>query len=153
MSFDEYIKTDDALFHYTRTAIAIEKMLYKKELKLPLLNGTNDPREYKGNILIGFGGEGPLRQHINKTFDCYRKVQKAINVILKSQCRVACFCSNEKPILVLDNERTQEDEYACSPGWSKSRMWSQYGDNHYGICLVFFKKALIERAEGSCRES
>ena len=29
-------------------------------------------------------------------------------------------------------------------GYEKSRMWSQYGQNHEGICLVFSKKSLLE---------
>jgi hypothetical protein len=52
-----------------------------------------------------------------------------------------CFCTNDKPTLILSNGNSIKDEHV-SDGWEKSRMWSQYGQNHHGICLVFSKREL-----------
>lgn len=140
MSIDEYIKTsDDALFHYTKTSIAIEHILYTKKFKLSLLKDINDPREYKfklfNTIWWSRGQDGTIRELSNRA-------QTVINRILRYECRVMCFCTNNKPTLILSDGSSIKDEHACSEGWSKSRMWAQYGQNHYGICLVFSKREL-----------
>ena len=51
MDLNEYIETEDALFHYTKTSVALEKILYTQKFKLSLLKDTNDPREYKYMLL------------------------------------------------------------------------------------------------------
>jgi len=139
MDINEYIKTSDALFHYTKTSTAIEQILYTKKFKLSSLKDTNDPREYKFHLLsIHWSGWSEE----DKMFDLQSKAISVIDRILKYECRVMCFCTNNKPTLVLSDGSSIEDEHICSEGWSKSRMWSQYGQNHYGICLVLSKKEL-----------
>ena len=58
-----------------------------------------------------------------------------------------CFCSNKKPTLILNDGNTLVDKHNCLEGWNKSRMWSQYGENHCGICLVFSKDGLEKELE------
>lgn len=138
MNIDEYIKTPDALFHYTKTSIAIENILHMKKLKLSLLNDSNDPKEYKyKSFNITKCSSDP-----NITLQLKNKVSPIINRILRKEYRVMCFCTNNKPTLILSDGRSAKDEYAYSKGWGKSRMWSQYGQNHFGICLVFSKSKL-----------
>jgi hypothetical protein len=141
MDIEEYIKTsDDALFHYTRTFIAIEKILHTKRFKLSLLKDTNDPREYKSKLLnTVWMSTGKDSDEIN---DLSIKAQKVIDRILRYECRVLCFCTNEKPTLILSDGSSIEDEHVVSEGWNKARMWSQYGQNHYGICLVLSKNEI-----------
>lgn len=138
MSIDEYIKTSDALFHYTKTSIAIEHILHTKKFKLSLLKDTNDPREYQFKLFNVMGWSLDR----DTTPQLLNKAQTVINRILRHECKVMGFCSNNKPTLILSNGSSIEDEHVCSSGWSKSRMWSQYGQNHYGICLVFSKNEL-----------
>ena len=138
MSIDEYIKTSDALFHYTKTSIAIEHILHTKKFKLSLLKDTNDPREYQFKLFNVMGWSLDR----DTTPQLLNKAQTVIDRILRSECKVMGFCSNNKPILILSNGSSIENEHVCSAGWSKSRMWSQYGQNHYGICLVFSKNEL-----------
>ncbi len=138
MDIDEYIKSQDALFHYTKTSIAIEHILYEKQFKLSLLKDTNDPREYKFKLFSVMGWS--LKP--NTTSELLNRAQTAIDRILRQQCRVMCFCTNKKPNLILNDGNTIEDTHICSEGWSKSRMWAQYGQNHYGICLVFSKEEI-----------
>ena len=138
MSIDEYIKTSDALFHYTKTSIAIEHILHTKKFKLSLLKDTNDPREYQFKLFNVMGWSLDR----DTTPQLLNKAQTVIDRILRYECKVMGFCSNDKPTLILSNGSSIEDEHVCLAGWSKSRMWSQYGQNHYGICLVFSKNEL-----------
>ena len=143
MDLRKYAETEDALFHYTRTSIAIEHILYRKEFKLSILNDTNDPREYKFKIFNSH--RSCVAQDVldNKQYEHLLKdAHSNINKILRFQCRVMCFCSNAKSTLILSDGNTKKDNYSCSQGWEKSRMWSQYGDNHRGICLVISKDEL-----------
>lgn len=135
MSIDEYIKTPDALFHYTKTSTAIEKILHTKKFKLSLLKDANDPREYKFKLFNTVGES----LDPNTTCDLTSEAITVIDRILRYECRVMCFCTNNKPTLILGDGSSTEDEHVCSEGWNKSRMWSQYGQNHYGICLVLSK--------------
>ena len=136
---DEDIETSsDALFHYTKASTAIEHILHTKKFKPSLLKDTNDLRECEFKV---FGTTGSVPEP-----DAIRLLDKAqyfIDKILRNESRVMCFCTNEKPKLILsDDSLPINDEYAWSEGWSKSRMWSQYGQNHHGICLVFSKEGL-----------
>jgi len=142
MTINEYIEnSDDALFHYTKTSIAIENILHTKKFKLSLLKDTNDPREYKTKLFNTMWFSSGQTQD-NKIEKLSNEIQPVINRILKCVCKVMCFCSNNKPTLILSDGTHIKDKYLNSKGWNKSRMWSQYGQNHYGICLVFSKKEL-----------
>ncbi len=136
---DGYIRTsEDALFHYTKTSTAIEHILHTKRFKLSVLNNSNDPQEYKDMLLSISGSSlGP-----DKTFELLGRANRCVNRMLKDEGRRMCFCTNDKPILILRDGCSIEDEHACSEGWSKSRMWSQYAENHYGVCLVLSKERL-----------
>lgn len=139
MSIDEYIETSDALFHYTKASIAIENILHTKKFKLSILNDANDPREYK-DWLLNMSVEDPSNANISR--DLLHKAHNVVNRISKYECRVMCFCTNNKPTLILSDGNSVEDKYVCSKGWNKSRMWSQYGQAYYGICIVLSKSAL-----------
>lgn len=138
MSIDEYIETSDALFHYTKTSTAIKHILHTKKFKLSLLNDTNDPGEYKFKFLNTMGWS----LEPDTTLDLSNKAHSVIDRILRYECRVMCFCTNNKPILILSDGSSVEDKHVCSEGWNKSRMWSQYGQNHYGVCLVLSKNEI-----------
>ncbi len=132
---DDYIASEDALFHYTRCAIALEKILHDGKFKLSSLINANDPREYKFK-LYGAIGWGNFPPDFEKKFhDIHPILDKALRI----QCKVMCCCSNLQPHLVLENGSIVTDTYSGRIGWAKSRMWAQYGDNHGGICLVFSK--------------
>lgn len=144
-NIDDYIRaSDDALFHYTRVSIAIEHILHTAKLRLSLLNDTNDPNEYKQK-LFGSGRRASVQETQLQEEQYYeallRKAQTRIEKIRRSECRVMCFCTNDKPTLILSDGTTTKDKHV-SKGWEKSRMWSQYGQNHHGICLVFSKREL-----------
>ena len=148
MNLEEYIGTQDALFHYTKTSIVIEHILYTKKFKLSILYDTNDPREYKFKIFSSksrFSSENALD---DKSYGkLSNEVRTEINRILRFKCRIMSFCSNVSPTLILSDNNEKKDEHFYSNVWAKSRMWSQYGENHRGICLVL-SKSEIEKAFG-----
>jgi hypothetical protein len=143
MDINKYVETKDALFHYTKTSIAIEHVLYTKKFKLSILNDTNDPREYKFKIFDSHRGCLATAALDDKPYyTLLREACDAINRILRFECKVMSFCSNVTPTLILSDGSSQKDEYSYSEGWERSRMWSQYGEKHYGICLILSKEEL-----------
>ena len=135
-SFESYVESEDALFHYTKTSIALEKILLDKKFKLSIFNETSDPMEYKDYIFnVGwhFINDDDDLEDINNPNNKISEAQGEINSILKHKMRVMCLCSN----------RNYDKRKKLPPnGWKKSRMWSQYSDRHYGICLVLSKNKL-----------
>lgn len=138
MDINEYVETPDALFHYTKTSVAIENILYTKKFKLSTLYDTNDPKEFKFKLFnYNFDYEA--------SHELFDEARTEINRILRFKCRIMSFCSNAKPTLILSDNEFKKDEHFCSTVWAKSRMWSQYGENHRGVCLILSKRE-IEKA-------
>jgi hypothetical protein len=138
-SFQDFLVSDDAFFHYTRTSTALERILADGKLRLSLLKDTNDPREYKFKLLNMMGWSLS-----DATQDLHRAAHPVFDRIVRMECRVACFCTNAAAIIALDDGNTATDPYSAKVGWNKPRMWSQYGENHRGICLVFSRSAIEE---------
>ena len=140
ISFDDFIKTDDAIFHYTSVYIALEKIFPDDLLRLNLFKNTNDPYEYKEKNYSMMGM--PIPQ---KAKDIFHEAYSAVDRIIRMESRMLSFCTNRGH----ENEHTVKQPIEKGKGWGKSRMWSQYGDNHRGICLVFSKKAIEAEFEGT----
>lgn len=124
--FIKYISSDDALFHYTQRATALENILYEGSFKFSYLKNSNDPYEYSPK-LFGAGGyswDDGVKEHIDSTEDI-------LESIFAKQTLFISFCSNEF-----------EDNSLISCGFLKLRMWAQYGENHKGVCLIFSKEKL-----------
>lgn len=134
--FNKYIRSSDAIFHYTSASIALEEILLKGKFRLSLLKDTNDPSEYKVKLLDMMGTPEEHAQ------DLHVEASLVIDRVLRNESRVMSFCSNESPTIMLDSGKTMEDTTVNNNGWSKSRMWSQYGEDHKGLCLVFSREAL-----------
>lgn len=137
LPLEEFIESDDAIFHYTRASVALEKILFNGKFRLSLLKDTNDPREYKVKFLGMSGWSLPPT-----AVELYNEAHPVFDRIIRTESRVMCFCSNTIPTIILDNGETIKDNVGNTIGWSRSRMWAQYGENHRGICLVFSKKAI-----------
>lgn len=132
-NFLSYIESEDALFHYTKTNILLEKILYEKKFKLSVLSKTNDPMEYT-DILFNIGWHFPdPNTDISDPNSEISKAKGEINSILRHKTKIMFLCSN----IINDIKKIIKPN-----GWKKSRMWSQYGNNHYGICLVISKNRL-----------
>lgn len=109
-SFRNLIGSKDLLCHYTsfKTASCI---LQRNELKLGSLGKSKDAIE-SINLFSELGGLP------NNVEDC----SKSINEEIKNNIKIVCFSKDDKE---------------CKPGMMLARMWSQYGDNHKGVCLIF----------------
>lgn len=127
---DEFLKSisgDDAVFHYTRRSTALERILFDDCFKFSSLVNANDPYEYK-NKMIGAGGwswDNAVEKKVDET--C-----KVLDKLLEEKVSFISCCSN-----------TIENNLLRSHGCLKSRMWSQYSENHEGICLALSKENLI----------
>jgi hypothetical protein len=135
--FRDFIQTEDALFHYTKTCVVTNHILQSGEMKLSLLKDSNDPWEYKFRPFDMTGWSLPT-----DASQLFVDINTIIDRVLRNECRFMCFCSNSRPIIVLQNGEEVEDLYAIPEGWNRSRMWNQYGDKHSGACLVLSRSAL-----------
>ena len=126
-NFRDLIGPKDLLCHYTSFETA-SYILQSNRLKLGPLGKSKDAIE-SINLFSELGGLP------NNVEDC----SKSINEEIKNDIKIVCFSKDDK-----------EDW----PGMMLARMWSQYGDNHKGVCLIFerdkiekqFKKLFDDRA-------
>jgi len=126
----DFICGNDAIYHFTKKETAIEKIWYKKQLLFGAFGGTNDPHEYKPRMTSagGWAWDDALEMELPK-------ITRLIDRKIMSS-GILSFCQNR-----YDGQKIIEQ------GCLKSRMWSQYGQNHSGICLVFSKNNLLKAIE------
>jgi len=124
--YSSILSSTDNIFHFTKSKGAIEGILKSETLKLNIFCNTNDPKEYKEKLtgIVGWGiGEEKLRDALD--------VKAGIDQILLHRSAFISFCQNRyKNSNIVSN--------ACL----KSRMWSQYGESHNGMCIIFSKREL-----------
>lgn len=113
--FDE--NSGNLIYHYTKRDIAIEKIFPTNQLKFNPPCNTNDPLEFES---YHFRFQQELT---NKVLD----IQEEINKVIKQNYKMCCFSMDK------------DNSSIYSKGFFRPRMWSQYGDNHKGICLIFKK--------------
>lgn len=104
------------------------------KLRLSPFLKTNDPREYKEWLYDewAFGGKVEFNTH-KKT-----EAEIRLNDLRRNKSKVACFCSNIDFNHLYYFKKKIINHY----GYEKSRMWSQYGEDHSGICLVLSKEKI-----------
>lgn len=122
----DFFSSDDALFHYTNRINGIDYILSSGYLRLSSFCKTSDPLEYK-NWMLGISGGLQGSDH-----NVFFNLEDKYNEIVKKKTYFLSFCENK-----LNNKN-------ISLGFNRSRMWSQYGENHKGICLIFSKKELLK---------
>ncbi len=117
----------------------MENILPAGTIRLSPLVKTNDPRENKYWLLKVTASADSLFKH-----NFYETVIDEFNERMKMHCRVLSFSSDNEDLAMDDNSRN---------GYAHSRMWAQYAENHTGVCLLFFKKRLIETARSALSAS
>ena len=125
--------------HYTSWEKA-NSILSKRHINFSPLVKCDDPRESKhwDFDFIGIGQTTCLEnfKEIPKNFDNY----------IKNNSMIICFCGwNDDEMNFDKNQITHYREEYYRVGWARSRMWSQYGRKHTGVCLVFDRKQLEEQ--------
>ena len=111
------------LTNFLDSETAMEYILNNKTLKFGLLKNTNDPYEYKKKSIITCTVESEKEKDFKNN---------SIEDIIQN----TLFLSFSTNLI--------DDSNLIRKGYEKSRMWSQYGENHEGICLVFSKESLLE---------
>ncbi|MBF7066319.1 DUF2971 domain-containing protein [Aliarcobacter butzleri] len=124
----DFLNSDDAIFHYTKKETAMEYILNDKKLKFGLFHSTNDPHEYKKRLTPAFGW-GDINESL------YLESMNLIDNTIQNTAFLS-FCENSN-----------------NKGYEKPRMWSQYGQNHSGICLVFSKESLIKTIQNQLSQN
>lgn len=120
---------DKYLYHYTSTRNALDYILANETLKLGSFNYVNDPKEAK-IWPFKFICTSPKSKEIFST-DIFEEVHNHI----MNRSFIVCFKQD-------DPSMNNESENNFKRGYSDSRMWSHYADNHEGVCLVFNKEKL-----------
>ncbi len=134
------INDEGIIFHYTSISVAIEHILFEKCLLFSSGLKTNDPREY-GNWAFEPHLEGCLysdKEFFQESSEAENKLNQVIPMY-----KFACFCANdfadkETKLDILDNHPKRY-------GYDRLRMWAQYGDNSYGVCIAFSASSLQKR--------
>jgi len=137
--FEKEKSVIDLVYHYTRRAIALEHIISARKIRFSPLKHTNDPREYKewSFVLTGTGLPPKDVGIYKRSFDA----EKDINQIRQQNYKSLCLCWDKWVQL-----NKEYDPFLR--GFAKPRMWSQYGENHEGVCIAFsiknIEKALLK---------
>jgi hypothetical protein len=127
-------ETDD-LYHYTSATVAIDSIVPQMQIRLGLLEATNDPRESRPrypSLSLAHGVPNEDAQQIWKEADLY----------LRRSAKVACFTIDYSlPDWSLEAQRLR--------GYAHPALWAHYGGAHTGVCLGFNRQALSERLSGA----
>jgi hypothetical protein len=132
--FNDKLKDDRFIYHYTSYSCAIENILKDKKLLFNRVNNTNDPLEFE-NILhhASYSGNIDIDEKIKLL-----QIGDDSNDIVKNKFKICCFCMDKEADISTD------DNPYINKGVYRLRTWSQYGDGHKGVCLVFNKDKLIK---------
>jgi hypothetical protein len=131
LDFDQVINNADTIFHYTNSRTAMEHILFEKQLRFSKLAKTNDPHEYRDRDIVFWS------DNLELNLADRLEIQPIVNRICKSEYKIACFCSNDHP------NKNGSLPGKCY-GYERLRMWSQYGENYYGVCIAFSRDTLLE---------
>lgn len=119
--------SEDSLFHFTKRSTAFEHILYNAKLQLNIFKNTDDPSEYSEK-LSGIVGWGLFESDLSRASQTIHSIDQ---IFLRKSGFVS-FCVNE-----------YEENEIVKSAVLKSRMWSQYGENQKGVCIVFSKSILL----------
>ncbi len=133
--FEEIMKEDDIIFHYTNLSTALEHILFNKQLQFSYLLNMNDPRERN---YWSFGRRMLIDDSAFKTM---LHLQIILNEIRTSEYKIGCFCSNKVSEEKSETFSVERDWY----GWNRLRMWAQYADNFRGVCIAFSASAIKKK--------
>lgn len=124
------------LYHYTSAETAINHILRTKMLRFGAYAKTNDPKETKTwHFDTGTNTDIDLGKYSSADLSPWLSGQ------LKERTRLLCFSMDREPIT---GDHITD---IFNRGYCKPRMWSQYADNHRGVCLVFDRERLLQLIE------
>ncbi len=112
----------ELISHYTSAKTAINCILPKESLKFNELKNTNDPWEYKKNLYV------QLSENMLDVRDRFRMMDE-----------ITTYIENIKSISFTKDFPKEKERCFCN-----QLMWSHYGDNHKGVCLIFDRDKLVK---------
>lgn len=123
VSFYSVMGSDTLLYHYTSFETLAAYIMPSRNLQLSPLGKSRDAIESMNFFCSNaeWGAED---------------ISERINEEIRNHIKIICFSQ--------DSRRDSKKE---KPGMMLARMWSQYGENHRGVCLVFAKDALLQSFE------
>lgn len=129
---------EQLVYHYTSAETARDHILASGTLRLSTYEATNDPRETKAwAFALGTNENRDLGAYP------YRQTAEQFSALLKANAKVCCFSTDAAPL-------TGDDVTdILNRGFAKPRMWTQYGHNHAGVCLVFHRDALVAQVQSA----
>jgi Protein of unknown function (DUF2971) len=126
------LEAGKCVYHYTKGSIAIEHILPSLTLKMGTFQFLNDPREAKSWPFKFYSRSSESNGHF--PYSLFDEASKYI-----TQRTLVLCCSIDDPSVTAE----QEDRYLRS-GLGHSRMWTQYADNHRGVCFMINQQRLHE---------
>jgi len=140
----DLFEDDDILFHYTSSHTAINHILKDKCIRFTPFGQLKDPRESKP-WSFGLLRSGPKDHAI-----MHKEVNTVFNDFIKKKCKILCLCSKSNEEINIEGNLIpvfRKADYTA--GFTKSRMWAQYADDHKGVCLAFSRASLNSELEVS----
>jgi len=128
MNIPKELLDTDLLFHFTKAYIAMEDILYKKEIRFSSLADMNDPYEYKivSSVVSAWGGIS--RETASEAMSMLRDT-----ILYKSK------------ILSVVRSKGENIKNDYQLVFVKPRLWAQYAEAQYGVCLVFSLSAFLDK--------
>jgi hypothetical protein len=137
--FNSVMFDKDMVCHYTSKDKAIS-ILNGKQINFSPLVSCDDPRESKQWNFDFIGNAQRI---------CLENYKEALNVFddsIKNNSMILGFCGWNNEEMNFEKNAIphyRQDYYRV--GFARSRMWSQYGVKHTGVCLVFDRKNLEDQ--------
>lgn len=128
MNIPEELLDNDLLFHFTKSYVAMESILYEKRIRFSSLINMNDPYEYK-IVSLGISTWGGIP---------YETASEAIY-----RLRETILYKSKILSIVRSKESNIVDNYHLV--FAKPRLWAQYAEAQYGVCLVFSLSAFLDK--------
>ncbi len=135
MNIPKELLDSDLVFHFTKPYIAMENILHENNIRLSSLINMNDPYEYK-IVSSGLSLLGSISQETAS-----ESLSMLRNTILYKSKILSLVRSKEKNIA---------DAYQLV--FTKPRLWAQYAEAQYGVCLIFSLNAFLEELKQSYPE-
>jgi hypothetical protein len=128
MNIPEELRDTDLLFHFTNAYIAMEDILYERKIRFSPFANMNDPYEYK-IVSLGVQAWGGISEETAS-----EAMYRLRDTILYKSKLLSIVRSKEKNI---------EDDYQLV--FTKPRLWAQYAEAQYGVCLIFSLNSFLEK--------
>ncbi len=141
ISFFKRIYNEDIIYHYTKASTAIDFILYKEQLKFSKRRNSNDPIESAKARRGVFYSDSLADKTSTKEENQDANYLQTYISDLENQFYQICFCKNR-----LGEEFANENFIGHVEifGFAKPRMWEQYADNYFGVCIAFSKRKMLE---------